>query len=247
MKYDDELSKLFAEYTEYRFRYETLEQDGTDYILATASSEDDGGQFLIQKIDGSLEIVAADTVIDIALVFDRRTEWFSTPIPTAGECLISSEEDHQKVFDAAADQVGKFSSSEGPDNGNLACVWVVRKIVFKAINRSIHGSNATARFYPELKACFDDDSLIHEDVLPGGIVISPTVYYKGKSRNIGHVGILGAGKGVDRKIYSNSSSKAMWVQNHTIESWNEKYVVGKGLKVFYFPLPYKPEVTIKIT
>lgn len=241
MEYSGELNNLFSEYKEYRFRYEFLEHDGTKYIIATASSDDDGGQFLI-KINGKLlEIIAADTVIDLSSVFDNNYEWFSTPV--VADCSISSKDDHQKVFALCTEQVGIFSSKDGPDGGNLACVWAVRKIVSKALHRSIHESNATAYFYPELKACFNDDSFKHESVHPGGIVISPTVYSKGKRRNIGHVGILGAGEGDERKIYSNSSSKALWVQNHTIQSWNEKYVEGKGLEVFYFPLPMRSAVT----
>ena len=137
--------------------------------------------------------------------------------------------------------VGNYSSKSGPDGGNLACVWAVRRILKKALGRVVHKSDLTTTFENELDDCFSDD-LPESDILPGGIVISPTTWKKVGNKTVrvgtGHVGILGEGSGDSRLIYSNSSSNANWAQNFTVASWYARYRDKKGLSVHFYPIPF---------
>jgi hypothetical protein len=102
-----------------------------------------------------------------------------------------------------------------------------------------HQGRRTAEFEPELRACFGQASN-DPDILPGGIVISPTRNIPGsKRRNVGHVGLVGAGKGGARLIYSNSSARARLEQNYTVSTWTKRYRDTKGLSVLFYPLPLK--------
>jgi hypothetical protein len=75
------------------------------------------------------------------------------------------------------------------------------------------------------------------DNLPAGaIIISPTT-----SNGIGHVGILGAGKGDNRLVYSNHSPSrkdpvARWEQNYTVKSFTAAHE-AKGLETYFYRLP----------
>jgi hypothetical protein len=74
----------------------------------------------------------------------------------------------------------------------------------------------------------------------GGIIISPTQDVPGtKSRNVGHVGLLGQGNGNQRLVYSNSSSAAKFEQNYTVGSWRARYADTKKLDVLFYSLPIK--------
>jgi len=158
---------------------------------------------------------------------------------TVAQCGPSPEADQKTVSDYAVSQVNKFSSKTGPDGGNLACVWTVRHLVYTALKRWITKTDGTAVFEPELRACFGAPSK-EADILPGGIVISPTRSIPGSKRmNVGHVGFLGAGKGGARLIYSNSSARARLEQNFTVAAWIKRYQDTKGLSVRYYPLPLK--------
>lgn len=119
----------------------------------------------------------------------------------------------------------------------MACVWAVRHLAHQALGYWITKSNGTAAFDIELQKSFRD-SWEEVNVPPGGIIISPTVPLQNGKRNIGHVGIVGpSGKGKDRLIYSNSSKRARWEQNHTLDSWIERYKNKKGLPIRFYPLP----------
>ncbi len=211
------------------------------YLLVTESSEDDGGQHLFEIEEDALMHVASDTIIDLGIIFGFSIEFMASRKKNSLSCSVSSTEDHQAVHRMAKDLVGRYSSKKGPDGGNLACVWAVRRIIQKALGRVVHKSDLTTTFENELDSCFPDD-LKSEDVPPGGIIISPTTWKKVGGKVVrtgtGHVGILGEGKGNRRLVYSNSSSRANWAQNFTLGSWNARYRDKKGLRVYFYPVPY---------
>ncbi len=62
-----------------------------------------------------------------------------------------SDSDHAKVAQEAIDQVDKFKTGDGPDHGNLACMWACRHVVYFAANVWITKSDGTATFYDVFK------------------------------------------------------------------------------------------------
>lgn len=143
---------------------------------------------------------------------------------------------HDKALKAARDAVDVFQTSDGPGGGALACVWSLRTILHDALGYWVTRTDGTEDFGAELQG--DYRKVFGEpDVLPGGIVISPTQVQAGtKKRIVGHVGILGAGAGDARKIYSNSSRRKVWSQNYTVATW-KAYQLPRGLDVLFYPLP----------
>lgn len=198
----------------------TVEPLGDDLFLVTMRGED-GGQLLIKRDGDRVEIVASDNVI-------QMDDLLAPPPACVGECTPGQ---YASVAQAIVDKVDNFSTAAGPDHGNLACLWAVRHIVHDVLGFWITQSDGTADFYPQLVNCFGKDRA-DVSVPAGGIVISPT-----SGPDIGHIGLLGSGRGDGRLIYSNSSSAAMWEQNYTIQKWRERYRDRKGLPVYFFPLP----------
>lgn len=198
-----------------------VEDRGDGNFLITLTGED-GGQLLVGDVGGKLGLLASDNVIAFA-----QPLW--APHVCTGACSAAQ---HAKVAEAIVAKVDNYSTSAGPDGGNLACVWAVRKIVKEVLGFWITQSDGTAVFDPALRKCFGNEGLESGDVSPGGIIISPT-----SGSNIGHVGLLGTGRGDDRLVYSNSSSAAMWKQNFSVKTWRERYANKKGLPVRFFPLP----------
>lgn len=209
--------------------------NGNRLLIVTQKSATDGGQLRFELGSSGWRLTDADTFVDVigservqALTEGRRT------------CTRSPAEDHEAVAAHMVDQVERFSSSSGPDGGNLACVWAVRRIVFDRLDRWITRTDGTSVFGEELLRCHGA-GLPADRVAAGGIVISPTVSLPGGRRNIGHVGLLGpGGTEAGRKVYSNSSSRARWEQNFTLGSWISRYKDSKGLAVLFYPLPLYP-------
>jgi hypothetical protein len=220
-------------------------QVGDERVLVVTQKGIDGQQLYFRWNGDHFEFWDNDTILDsaasiLSIPAGSRTMDAAT---AAMRCGPASDEEHRLVHEAAQDQAGRFDSSSGPDRGNLACVWAVRHIVRAVLGRWITRTDGTAVFAPELVSCFGM-SRGEAEVKPGGIVISPTQNVPGSSRrNIGHVGILGAGTGDARLIYSNSSSRARWEQNFTLRSWNARYRDAKRLKVLFFPLPLRSVAT----
>jgi hypothetical protein len=206
---------------------------GQRFLIVTQTGPEEGGQVLFRIVDGKAQFVKADTFIDLG-----PTHIFLDAHHTAvGGCGPSTPADQQAVVAMMQSQVGQFSTSDGPDAGNLACVWAVRHIVQKALNRMITNTDGTSVFASELNACFGHSS--DESVVPdGSIIISPTqTAVKGKH---GHVGLLGARQpDGDRLIFSNSSADAVWEQNFTLNRWIAHFRDEKKLQVLFFPLPKK--------
>jgi hypothetical protein len=119
-------------------------------------------------------------------------------------------------------------NAAGTNHGRLACAWAVNRVTELSLGRPIGGGLATANMIKVLKA--RHELVPEKSIVPGAVVISPTIYSTGRA-NIGHVGIVGEGG----KIYSNSSNKAEWQQNFTVDAWKSHYG-GKGLQVLFFRL-----------
>lgn len=214
---------------------------GDERVLIVTQRGIDGQQLYFKWNGDHFEFWDNDTIVDSAeSILSISPTTRTLDAAAAGmRCGPSSADEHRAVHDAAKAEVGRFSSRTGPDRGNLACVWAVRHIVKPVLGRWITRTDGTAVFAPELLSCFGA-AHAEANVKPGGIIISPTQNVPGSSRrNVGHVGILGAGNGDARLIYSNSSARAVWEQNFTLASWNARYRDRKRLKVLFFPLPLK--------
>ena len=200
------------------------------FLVVTQEGPIDGGQILFKHTEEGWQPIDADNNVDVVIEGEIDVE-------AGGTCGASSASDHAVTHEFIKSQVDVFSSASGPDGGNLACVWAVRKLVKKALNRSITSTDGTSVFDAELQQCYGSTSEDNE-VPAGGIIISPTEDRPDGTRNIGHVGLLGpGGNGLDRLIYSNSSGEKRWKQNFTLASWIQRYRVNKGLKVRFYPLP----------
>jgi hypothetical protein len=214
---------------------------GDDRILVVTQRGIDGQQLYFKWNGEHFEFWDNDTIVDSAAsILNLPPASRTLDAATAGmRCGPSSDDEHRLVHEAAVRQVGRFSSASGPDRGNLACVWAVRHLVQSVLGRWITRTDGTAVFAPELLSCFGATHA-EAQVKPGSIIISPTQNVPGSSRrNIGHVGIIGDGRGEGRLIYSNSSARAVWEQNFTLGSWIRRYRDTKGLKILFFPLPVK--------
>jgi hypothetical protein len=205
--------------------------DGTRFILVTQRGED-AGQVLIE-LDASGNSVNAisDTVIDVGRILRATTARARTRVSAC------SAAQHALVFQQAQGWVTSHkSSAAGPDGGNLACAWMVRRLICSALSMMIYDGDGTLGFGEFLVSNYPS-SFAEDEVPAGGIIISPTEV-TGSHRNVGHIGILGSPTGDDtRLIYSNSSSAAEWQQNRTLRSWRDRYEVAKGLEVLFFPIP----------
>lgn len=237
----DNGAEFFDPESDASFTAQELVYSGQRFLLVTETGDEDGGQHLFEVEENSLAHVASDTIIDLETLFSPTISSFADRFNRNLSCQVSSKDDHELAHDMAKSLVGNYSSKSGPDGGNLACVWAVRRILKKALGRVVHKSDLTTTFENELDDCFPDD-LPESDILPGGIVISPTTWKKVGSKIVrvgtGHVGILGEGSGESRLIYSNSSSKANWAQNFTVGSWYARYRDKKGLSVHFYPIPF---------
>jgi len=210
-------------------KVETNEFNGEEYVRVTQHFDDqEGGQFLFKITGENAEQIAADNVVDFpsALLTTQAVVSYNGTM---------SNSDHAKVAEEAINQVDKYKTGDGPDGGNLACMWACRHVVYFAVDVWITKADGTSQFYDELnKGGMNPDKA---DNLPAGaIIISPTT-----SKGIGHVGILGAGKGDNRLVYSNHSPSrkdkvARWEQNYTVKSFTDVHA-AKGLQTYFYRLP----------
>ncbi|MCJ8346052.1 hypothetical protein MJH12_10965 [bacterium] len=115
------------------------------------------------------------------------------------------------------------SSAAGPDGGNLACAWMVNKILKRSVGFKVDG-DSTYRMNNEFKALVSAgkvEKIELEDRQPGDIILSPT------GKKVGHVGIIGE----SNQIYSNRSSAAKWGNSFTVNRWNAYYGTQRNLAV----------------
>lgn len=226
-----ELAPFLDQTDDFAVRVEDLVIDGQSYLLVTQTSEFEGDQLLLRRDAAGLTLVADDTVLTLSRFGGAGS--LKLNLAPAGP---ASAADHALLHAHQKSKVGVFSSATGPDGGNLACVWAVRHLAYQALNRWITRTDGTAVFAPELRQKLGGP-VPEADLLPGGIVISPTKTLNSGARNVGHVGFVGEGSGGPRLIYSNSSSAALWKQNFTVQSWIDRYQTRKGLPVHFYPLP----------
>ena len=207
----------------------------TTYLRVKQVSEFEGGEALFRVTGQTVVPVHADTVARTSGPLPH----IMTPMAGGGTCGPSSVAEHQTIARLIVEQVDRFSTADGPDQGNLACVWAVRHLVHDALGRWITRVDGTADFDPELKACLGASHQL--DVVPaGGLIISPTED-TADGRNVGHVGLLGppAATEAARLVYSNSSAQAVWKQNFTVAKWRQRYVERKHLQMHFYPLPLR--------
>lgn len=226
------LSEFLDKSDNYQNSVQEIDANNQRFLIVTQVSESDGGQICFKKTEDGWELYDSDNIVDLVQPSNFKNVLALSAV-AAAVCGPSSDADHAKVADLIKEQVDIFSSATGPDGGNLACVWAVRHLVFKALGRWITRTDGTAVFDPQLQRCFGGTSQF-EDVPAGGIIISPTV-----PGNIGHVGLLGPQTEnlEDRLVYSNSSGAKVWKQNFTVGKWINKYRTQKGLKVRTYRLP----------
>lgn len=210
-------------------------RSGREYIVVRQVSEYEGGMLVLEDVDGKFRPAMADNFFELGDI-DRQFEISARSL----NCGPSPDADHATLTAHAQAQVNRFSSRDGPDRGNLACVWAVRHLAHQVLDRWITRTDGTAVLYPELRGCMGP-SLPQEDVPAGGIVISPTKTRPNGTRNVGHVGLLGpeTADADERLIYSNSSARARWEQNFTLGSWRQRYVEQKGLEMHFYKLPLR--------
>jgi hypothetical protein len=211
-------------------------RNGREFVIVRQVSEFEGGVLVLEAAEGKFRPAIADNVVDLGDI-DRQLEISARSL----NCGPSPDADHATLAAFSQAQVGRFSSRDGPDHGNLACVWAVRNLAHQALDRWITRTDGTAVFYPELRGCMGP-SLPQDEVPAGGIVISPTQQRPNGTSNVGHVGLLGpeVADADDRLIYSNSSARAVWEQNFTLGSWRRRYVDQKGLEMHLYKLPLRP-------
>jgi lysozyme family protein len=232
-RYPD-LVRYLDEYSPRISSGEEVSLRGERFLIVTQAGQRDGGQIAFRIEDfRTLVPVLSDTIVDLGQIDKDAPD----PGVSTG-CGTSTDHDHRTVYNYMLSQVDRFSSQDGPDGGNLACVWAVRHIVKNALGRWITRTDGTAAFAEELKACFGVPTFNENEVPAGGLIISPSRTIPGEPRRrVGHIGILGEPNQGDRLIYSNTSAYALWQQNFTLSEWINVYRHGKRLKVLFFPLP----------
>ena len=163
---------------------------------------------------------------------DRFDTGFTPPPPETDDPIsIPLAETAARIFDTAKAQSGRLATHDvpGTKNGHLACAWAVNKVTKLAIGKPIGGGLSSDRMAQILNR--DHVRLQEADIVPGAIIICPS-----RPGNTGHVGIVG-GLGNPRSrtdIYSNSSSRGVFMKNYSLASWQSYFRGGKGLEVLYF-------------
>ncbi|MCO4783950.1 MAG: hypothetical protein KC646_16605 [Candidatus Cloacimonetes bacterium] len=138
------------------------------------------------------------------------------------ETANETGEANATIFREAKEALGE-SSAAGPDGGNLACAWMVNKILERSVGFKVDG-DSTSRMDTEFQALVSSGKAEKIDVAdsrPGDIILSPT------GAKVGHVGIIGE----SNEVYSNSSSAAEWKQNFTVDRWTSYYQGSRNLPV----------------
>jgi hypothetical protein len=222
------------------------------YYIVEEVGEHDGGLLVVRLTPGSKpEVVIADTSLVTPdgsslprEVYDEIEAIFGKPAVDVAEGILGLQPPNdrpttrqrirQLVFNEVRKQNGHLSSRNvpGTNHGHLACAWAENEIVKLATGKPIGGGLSVKAMR---KVLGERHTPIPEsNAKEGGIIISCT-----PASTQGHVGFIGeAGSGGQgrRKIYSNSSSKALFVRNYTIDSWKASFQGRERLKVEFFEL-----------
>ena len=140
---------------------------------------------------------------------------------------------NDEVYTSALACNGKLITKNvaGTENGVLACAWALNEVVRRATGRTISKDLFdTDSVYDALKAG-KGIAVADGNEVAGTIVISPEANVAGKDVH-GHAGIVGEGG----RIYSNSSSRGMWMQNYTVDAWKAYFLTHLRLQVLFFNL-----------
>jgi hypothetical protein len=130
----------------------------------------------------------------------------------------------EKLYQTAVLCAGKDMA---PMEWEFGCAEAVNEVVYKAFGDYAGGDLSTRRMYLSI---INNKKFMQVKIpLRGDIYISPTGWGNGKLKN-GHVGILAN----NEHILSNDSQSGLFVDNFTIQSWNERYVKIGGFPVFIF-------------
>jgi hypothetical protein len=216
--------------------------DDAIYFLFDQFDEHAGGQLLINQQEGAApHIIAADSVIFTAgseivetELGNRLAQAFGIQLgeqeaeeaEDKGE-FTSDSEISRRVFESALACNNHLSSRNvpGTNRGRRACAWAVNEVVRRALGRPIGGGLQTSEMVKVLRR--RHTPIEEEEAEPGTIIISPT-----SGGVTGHVGIVGERS----RVYSNSSSRALFVQNYTFRSWRAWYEDELELEVLFFRL-----------
>jgi hypothetical protein len=154
-----------------------------------------------------------------------ETNGFLSPTQSVTEEGTANE----SVFAEAQKALGE-SSRSGPDGGNLACAWMVNKILKRAVGYKVNGDSTTSMNQVFQSHIRSGKALLVpiNDAKPGDVIISPTTW--SPKRNTGHVGIIGEGG----DVFSNSSGAAKWDKNYTVDRWLNRYQNQKGLQTYVY-------------
>jgi hypothetical protein len=118
----------------------------------------------------------------------------------------------------------------GTNHGRLACAWAVNRVVKDGTGKEVGGDLSTANMGSVL-AHGRGRAVAPETAPEGSVIISPT-----SGPRTGHVGILMRGSGDSRRIYSNSSNQALYMDNFTVAKWRNYYGGELGLPVRAYQL-----------
>jgi Phage tail lysozyme len=233
-----------------------LDRDVISRIVATAKSGtatfwlieqigDDGGQVLVRQAQGQdPQILAQDSTIfplkaglvppDVAVTLLKafKPAVDPGPGPSPAGPAASDDERAKRVFARAKARSGNLitRNAEGTNGGRLACAFAVNTVVKEALGKPIGGGLSTTLMGQVLKE--KHTQVPEKNLVPGCVVISPT-----EPGKVGHVGIVGAiaANPTQTPIYSNSSSKGVFLQNFTVARWKAFYG-GKRLPVLFYAL-----------
>jgi len=142
----------------------------------------------------------------------------SSPAATPSRESAPAGSNNARILSAAHSALGE-SSAAGPDGGNLACAWMVNRILQRSVGYRING-DSTASMHQQLESRVRQglaERIPIDSIQPGDIIISPTRFEP--TRSTGHVGIMGRGG----QIYENSSSQARWIQRRGVSGWRSYY------------------------
>ncbi len=139
-----------------------------------------------------------------------------------------------RLYMTAVSVLGTDASPNDVAPDELACAETVDTIYKKAFGAFIEGgvgpTLSTTALYNAFSSSHNWLLLTPSEVVPGCVVISPTGMGTNPQMPHGHVGIVSS----DDKIMSNTSATGLWMENYSLASWRERYVVGGGYPMLFF-------------
>ena len=222
------------------------------YYLVSQSGENEGNLVVIRQTPGAApEVVAADTALAGLDTLPREVvaaleAIFGEPAsetaaaekalhgPEALSALAATatrEQIRRRLFNEAHQLDGHLSSRDvpGTQHGEVACAWAVNEVARRGVGRPIGGNLSVDAMR---KVLVDRHFPITEaQAVEGTIILSPNA-----GSISGHVGIVGGSTSSGRRVYSNSSLRALWTHYYTVDSWKAYFRGQKGLRVEFFEL-----------